>query len=365
MRGWMGLACLLFGTALWAADEDRFALVIGNAAYEGESALANPVNDASDMADALASVGWKVTKLLNGDRGDMLKAIDGFHGALEDAKGATAILYYAGHGIQINGQNFLIPVRETIESANDVKNNAVALQDIIDGFEDAGVSTHIVIMDACRDNPFGKKNSRSLGSSRGLSVVSKPANVEGSAVLFATAPGETAADGGGRNGVFTQALLKYIPTDLKLQDLVTKVTAEVKTVTGGKQVPYNSLSLSDDFYLVPASLRTGTSGPVVANAVATLTVPGSGSGAPKGGGELWTWAGWLGTGSGVMAGGVAVWAYLAGSAAYQTYQSTTDSQTLPGLREKTKGYATIYSASAAAAGTLLASGIAALVFAPR
>ncbi|MEI8095434.1 MAG: caspase family protein [Spirochaetales bacterium] len=165
------------------------------------------------------------------------------------------MFFYAGHGVQINGQNYLIPIKETFETPDDVIHDALALQTVTQAFEDAKAGVDIVILDACRDNPFNKKNSRSLGGTRGLSIVNKSPNIEGSAVLFSTAPGDTASDGSGRNGVFTQALLKYIKSDLKLQDIVTKVTKDVKTATGGKQSPYNSMSLSDDFYLVPVSMR--------------------------------------------------------------------------------------------------------------
>ena len=244
-------------SALWAeTDESRFALVIGNAAYSGEAALANPANDASDMATALASVGWKVTKVINADRKGMNRAVDEFHDALLGTPHSVALLFYAGHGIQISGQNYLIPVGESFESASDVTHDAVSLQAILDTFDDARVSTNVVILDACRDNPFAKKSARSLGGTRGLNAVSKSTGAEGSAILFSTAPGETAQDGTGRNGVFTQALLKYIKSDLPLQLLTGRVAGEVRRLTGGAQVPYSSLSLTDDFYLVPASLRT-------------------------------------------------------------------------------------------------------------
>ena len=250
-------ACMLF-----AEDSSRYALVFGNASYDGEAVLINSVNDASDMADALNSIGWRVTKVVDADRKGMNKAISAFQDTLSGTKNPTVLLYYAGHGVQLNGQNYLIPVHETFDDPSDIKNDAISLQSILDGFDEARVSTEVIILDACRDNPFQKKMSRSLGGTRGLSVVAKSTGVEGSAILFATAPGETAADGSGRNGVFTQALLKYIRTDIKLQDLVTKVTADVKSATGGKQVPFNSISLSADLYLAPHD--AGAAAPAIA-----------------------------------------------------------------------------------------------------
>jgi hypothetical protein len=261
MKKYVIIVAIALAAALPAAaqDQNRFALVFGNAAYDGDAALAHSVNDATDMAAALTGIGWKVTRVLDSDRKAMNKAIASFRDAMSGTRDPIALLYYAGHGVQIGGQNYLIPVHETFESPDDIKNDAISLQSILDTFDDARVSTEVVILDACRDNPFAKKMSRSLGGTRGLSVVAKSAEVEGSAVLFATAPGQTAADGNGRNGVFTQALLKYINSDMKLQDLVTKVTGEVKSLTGGKQVPYNSISLSDDFYMEPASMRAAKS----------------------------------------------------------------------------------------------------------
>lgn len=282
-RAVLFVAILAVSAFFAAAQEGRFALVIGNAAYEGDAALANSVNDATDMANALSDIGWKVTKVLDADRKAMNRAVSAFRESLAGSNGASALLYYAGHGVQVDGANYLIPVGENFESPDDIKNDAVSLQAILDAFEAANVSTEVIILDACRNNPFAKKSSRDLGGSRGLNVISKPSTVEGSAILFATAPGQTAADGNGRNGIFTAALLKFIRTDLKLQDLVTKVTGEVKLTTGGKQIPYNSISLSDDYYLVPASLRGESTpqngaGRVIVAATFQLVVEGAETG---------------------------------------------------------------------------------------
>jgi len=251
-----GLLYLFAGVVFADGGTNRYALVMGNAAYEGDAALANSANDANDMAAALTSIGWQVTKLIDGDRKAMNRVITQFRDTLAGNQNSTALLFYAGHGIQIGGTNYLIPIKESFDTPDDVANDAISLQTILNDFDDAKVSTDIVILDACRDNPFVKRNSRSLGGTRGLTVINKSTNVEGSAVLFSTAPGDTAADGSGHNGIFTQALLKYITTGISLQLLATKVTGEVKKMTGGKQTPYSSLSLSDEFFMVPAAMRT-------------------------------------------------------------------------------------------------------------
>jgi hypothetical protein len=309
------LACFGFLVLLLtplAAEAARFALVIGNAAYDGDARLDHPVNDASDVAAALGTLGWKVTRLLDGDRRAMNNAIAGFRDTLASSPNATALLYYAGHGVQIGGLNYLIPVRGIFETPDDVINEGVSLPSIQAAIDDAGATTSIVILDACRDNPFARKNNRSLGSTRGLSVVSKAASAEGSAVLFATAPGDTASDGSGRNGVFTQVLLRYLPSELPLQLLVTKITADVKQATGGKQTPYSSLSLSSEFYFIPAALRVPATNPVAPAPVVALKPAKQAS----------FWPGFSLTAGAVAAlvgSGVAVYGYWQANVAGETY----------------------------------------------
>jgi len=370
--------------AAHAADDARFALVIGNAAYEGEAALANSANDANDMSDALASIGWQVTKVIDGDRKTMNRAVAQFRDALSGNRNPTALLFYAGHGIQIGGTNYLIPVKGTFETPDDVVNDAISLQTILNAFDDAKVSTNIVILDACRDNPFVKKNSRSMGGTRGLTVISKTPNVEGSAVLFSTAPGETAADGTGRNGVFTQALLKFIKTDLSLQVLATKVTGEVKKMTGGKQTPYSSLSLSDEFFLVPASMRT--TAPATAADVPTVAVQPApvqdNNQAVKASlvmqretlttekkqiQEKGAWVGWMGIAGWTVAligGGVSGYGWYSGSQALNAYNSSTNQGGYDSARNQMNGASQTFSVGLIVAGVGLTTGIVSLFLGP-
>jgi hypothetical protein len=368
----------------FSADDARFALVIGNAAYDGEAALANSCNDANDMAAALTSIGWRVTKVIDGDRKTMNRAVATFRDLLAGSRNATALLFYAGHGIQIGGTNYLIPVKENFESPDDVVSDAVSLQTILNAFDDAKVATNIVILDACRDNPFVKKNSRSLGGSRGLTVVNKSPNVEGSAVLFSTAPGDTAADGKGRNGVFTQALLKYITTDISLQLLATKVTGDVKKVTGGKQTPYSSLSLSDEFFMVPASMRTKPA-PVAAD-VPTLAEPtapaASTNPALKASlvvqkeslmterqkiRDQRSWVGWMGIAGwslAVLGGGASGYGWYTGSQAVSAYNSSTSQSGFDAARSQMADASRVYSVGLGTMGVGLAVGITSLFLGP-
>jgi hypothetical protein len=321
------------GTAFGAGGDNRFALVVGNAAYDGDAALANPVNDANDMADTLASIGWKVTKVLNADRKGMNDAVDAFHDQLVASPNATALLFYAGHGIQISGVNYLIPVRETFEKASDVTHDALSLQTVLDSFADAQVATDIVILDACRDNPFLKGGTRSLGATRGLSIVPKAASVEGSAVLFSTAPGETAQDGSGHNGLFTEVLLKYLRTDLPLQNLTSRIAGEVKKLTGGKQTPFSSLSLSDDFYMIAPSLRSGpppSAAPLVLPETLPVNLPKVTSTSPR---SLFRTLSWVGWGTAAVGSVAAVTTYLMGKNAYAQYSASTDPSATQGYRD--------------------------------
>jgi len=366
------------------ADDARFALVIGNAAYEGEAALANSANDANDIAAALTSIGWQVTKVIDGDRKAMNRAIAQFRDTLSGNRNSTALLFYAGHGIQIGGTNYLIPVKGTFETPDDVVSDAVSIQTILNAFDEAKVSTNIVILDACRDNPFVKKNSRSLGGTRGLTVVSKSPNVEGSAVLFSTAPGDTAADGTGRNGIFTQALLKYVTTNITLQQLATKVTGEVKRITGGKQTPYSSLSLSDDFYLTPASMRTGAPATVadVPTVAAQPALVSDNTQAVKASlvmqketlttekkqiQEKGAWVGWMGIGGWVTAGigaGLSGFGWYSGDQALKSYKSGTTQSVWDSSTQQMQTANTLFSVGLGAVGVGVVVGVVSLFLGP-
>jgi uncharacterized caspase-like protein len=251
---WALAALLLTATWVWA-EGDRYALVVGNAAYEAPATLKNPVNDATDMAAALKLAGWSVSLVTDADRRAFLRAIAALRDNLAGHEGAQALFYYAGHGMQVDGSNYLIPVKTPFDTVDDVRSDAISVQNVTDAITAAKASVSLLILDACRDNPFAKKMSRSLGGTRGLTVVNGAGGASGSAILFSTSPGDVAQDGTGRNGVFTAALLNYIGSDLTIEDLFKKVTGEVRKVSGGGQNPWINVSLSSDFYFISDAIR--------------------------------------------------------------------------------------------------------------
>ncbi|WP_197528732.1 caspase family protein [Maridesulfovibrio salexigens] len=227
----------------FAASPNRFALVIGNSAYP-EAPLANPANDARDIAAMLDKLGFKVKSAINCSRQETGRLISEFSNEL--TRNSVALFYYAGHGVQVGGGNYLIPVDAKIENITDVKFQCVSLNYVLEILRAAGTAVNIIILDACRNDPFTGTGSRSVfQKNRGLAVMQAPS---GTILVYATAPGEVAADGEGRNGVFTKALLENISspnTDIEI--MLRKVRLAVQHATRGKQVPWSSSSLVESF----------------------------------------------------------------------------------------------------------------------
>ena len=222
------------------AIESRTALVIGNGAYT-DAPLANPVHDAEDMAAALKNSGFKVDLRLNIKRREMKNAIQDLGDNLR--YGGVGLFYFAGHGIQVDGINYLLPVDANIRTEADVPYEAVNANRALTQMQKADNRLNMVFLDACRNNPY----ARSFRSaSRGLAAMDAP---RGSLVSFATAPGYVAADGEGRNGVYTKHLLRQmIKKNLELSRMMKKVRLGVQTDTGDKQTPFELSSLIGDFY---------------------------------------------------------------------------------------------------------------------
>jgi formylglycine-generating enzyme required for sulfatase activity len=220
--------------------EKRVALVIGNGAYKSITPLKNPPNDAKAMAAALRSLGFDVISKINVDKREMREAINQF--GVEIQGSGVGLFYYAGHGVQSSGRNYLIPVNASIGSEGDVEDEAVSVDQILSRMGDARNRMNVVILDACRNNPFS--SYRSL--SRGLTQMLAPS---GTFIAYSTAPGSVAEDGKGANGVYTQALLKEIKVPgVPLEDMFKNVLSDVKRQTRGKQIPWTSSSVEGDFY---------------------------------------------------------------------------------------------------------------------
>ncbi|MGC8491702.1 MAG: SUMF1/EgtB/PvdO family nonheme iron enzyme [Syntrophobacteraceae bacterium] len=230
--------------ALPVQPERRTALVIGNASY-GSGALRNPVNDAAAMARTLGALSFDVTLRENLDQKQMLRAIDAFGEKLRRG-GGVGLFYFAGHGVQLNGHNYLIPVDASIQNESQVQYQAVDMGEVLSQMAWAKNRMNIVIMDACRDNPFAQ-SFRSL--SLGLAQVVAPA---GTIIAYSTAPGSVANDGTGDHGVYTGALIKtMVQPGLQIEDVFKRVRLAVSEETDGKQVPWESSSLIGNFYFVP------------------------------------------------------------------------------------------------------------------
>jgi len=230
---------------MMAVQEPRVALVIGNGGYLA-APLKNPVNDARAVAEALKKSGFNVTRLEDATRPQMREAIRAFGARI--AEGGVGLFYFAGHGMQVKGRNYLVPVGADIASEDEVAGEAVEVDAILAKMETARNRLNILVLDACRNNPFG----RSFRSSQqGLAQVDAPT---GTFVAFATAPGRTAADGSGANGLYTEALLRQFHTPgLKLEEVFKRTRADVLRASGQQQTPWENSSIVGDFYFVSAA----------------------------------------------------------------------------------------------------------------
>jgi len=210
----------------------KFAVVIGNSNYVGMTPLVNPVNDANDIAAVLEYLGFKVEKVLNGNLEQMEDAVVRLSKNLGADINSYGFFFYAGHGVQSGSENYLIPVNASIPSENALRNRAMSVQMMLDDLNDAGNALNIVVLDACRDNPFGWSRS----GTRGLSVVTRqPAE---SIIVYATGAGQTASDGDGRNGLYTSQLINNLATPgLEVKEVFNRTGQDVARVSGNKQIP--------------------------------------------------------------------------------------------------------------------------------
>ena len=240
-------ALTALSSAAAVSAETRIALVIGNSAYSS-GPLPNPANDAKMIGETLSSLGFEVIARRNADQNTMKRAIQEFGSRLEKGgPSAVGLFYYAGHGVQLNGRNYLIPTTAQIEREGDVEIEAVSADWVIEQMRYARNRLNIVILDACRNNPF----TRSMRSvDHGLATMDAPAGI---LIAYSTAPGAVAADGSGRNSPYTEALSQAM-RDLHepVEQVFKHVRVGVMGATSGRQVPWESSSLTGDFYFAAA-----------------------------------------------------------------------------------------------------------------
>ena len=246
----VALAALLPAAAL--ADK-RVALVIGNSSYQNAPELRNPKNDAADMAAALSALGFQVISGSDLDKPAMDRLIRNFAVALVGAD--VGLFFYAGHGLQIAGNNYLVPIEASVDSAAGIDFELVRL-DLIQRQMERETRTNVLFLDACRNNPLARNLARALGTrstdvGRGLALAESGV---GTLISFATQPGNVAMDGDGRNSPFTAALIKHIATPGKdLNGILIAVRNDVRAVTGGRQVPWENSALTGLFYFREAA----------------------------------------------------------------------------------------------------------------
>lgn len=221
-------------------NEKRIALVIGNSTYEGGQFLKNPENDANLMIQALKNLGFEVISRTNANKKNMERAIREFSEKLPNFN--VALFYYAGHGVQVDGMNYLIPTDAELNKKEDCKWEAISVNFVVEEFEKYPNNTNIVILDACRNDPF---KSWSRGGERGFKAI---VPTSGTIIAFATSEGATASDGDGVNGLFTQELVKQLQIQQPIESVFKKTRVEVERLSKGTQSPQEWSKLKGDFW---------------------------------------------------------------------------------------------------------------------
>ncbi len=238
-----------------AQAQDRVALVVGNSKYVSANGVPNAVNDARVMARALREIGFAVADGYDLSRDSMERQIREFLRKSESAH--VALFFYAGHGLQVDGRNYLLPVNAKLEAASDLAFETVGLDNMLESLDGAS-RTNIIILDACRNNPFAQNLASRFGAGRSVTVLSGLAGYSnlgtGTLIAFSTAPGAVALDGNGSNSPFTKALARHVRTPgLEVRQMLTRVRADVAAETRGKQIPWDNSSLLGEVYLAGLS----------------------------------------------------------------------------------------------------------------
>ncbi|HEX4375482.1 MAG TPA: SUMF1/EgtB/PvdO family nonheme iron enzyme [Puia sp.] len=229
-------------------SQKRIALVIGNADYDANAKLKNPVNDAALIASDLRACHFQVIQKSDLDKRGMIKAIDSFSRKIKRSPSAIALFYYSGHGLQHGGENYIIPLHSLIETDADpdleIKNECVQISDILSAMQRSGSAMNIIILDACRDDPMSRSWKRGIGE-KGLAVMSSVS--DNTFIIYSTSPGRVAEDGAGKNSVFTEVLAKHILDPGIYIEEVFKRTKNDVVKLNSKQIPWSSSSLGEDF----------------------------------------------------------------------------------------------------------------------
>ncbi|MEK6593822.1 MAG: caspase family protein, partial [Pseudomonadota bacterium] len=237
---------------VWAQSEGtlkllrlpKLALVVGNSKYK-EAPLKNPANDARAIGETLRQTGFEVTVKLDAGRAELAAAVQTYVQELAKRKG-VGLFYFAGHGVQLAWRNYMLPVDADIDTVADIPTQAVEVGGLLKGIGSAANPLNVIILDACRDNPFG--GLRGVDH-KGLSQMDAPLST---LLAYATSPGNTASDGDGVNGLYTENLLKEIKVPAaKIEDVFKRVRLGVRRRSNGQQIPWESTSLEEDFYFLP------------------------------------------------------------------------------------------------------------------
>jgi hypothetical protein len=222
----------------------KMALVLGNSKYK-DAPLKNPANDARAIGEALKTMGFTVTLKLDAGRAEMAAFTQGYVEQLAKRK-VIGLFYYAGHGIQLAWRNYMLPVDAAIDTLADIQKQAVEVNSLLEGIKRANNALNVIILDACRDNPFGNLKG---ADQKGLSQMDAP---QSTLLAYATSPGNVASDGVGEHGLYTEHLLREMKVpEAKVEDIFKRVRLAVRRKTNGAQIPWESTSLEEDFYFLP------------------------------------------------------------------------------------------------------------------
>lgn len=249
MKRFLSLILLvLFGVCGYSQTyTKRVALLIGNSSYQNGGVLTNPVNDVRAMNDLLKSLGFEVIKIENATQTQMKQAINSFGLKIKDYD--VGLFYYAGHGIQNKGVNYMIPIEADLTTEEQIEFDCVSADRILAYMENATTKINLIIMDACRNNPFERSWARSAAGG-GLALMNAP---KGTLIAYATSPGKVASDGTSGNGLYTSALLRHLKDPgLNIEQVFKKVRTEVSEKSFGTQIPWETTSLTGaDFFFSP------------------------------------------------------------------------------------------------------------------